>query len=129
MPPATDAAKTRLVITPFGRGERWVRSFDGRVLTTTQREASEGGLIERFGLLELRFRLRVHEGALVYEQAGAALRFWALSVPLPRWMAPCVAAREEAVGPDVTHVHVAVDLPVIGPLISYEGHIQREVPR
>lgn len=126
MPPATGAAKTRLVVTPLGRGERWERSFDDRFLVTTQREAREGGLIERFGPLELRFRLEVMGGALLYRQAGAALRLGALNVPLPRWMAPCVEAREEPAALDLTHVLVAVAVPVIGHLISYEGHIERQ---
>jgi hypothetical protein len=90
MPPATGAAKTRLIVTPLRHGERWERSFDARLLVTTQREASEGGLIERFGSLELRFRLEVRDGAPLFRQAGAALGFGKTSVPLPRWMAPRV---------------------------------------
>ena len=129
MPPATETAKTRLVVTPLGRGERWERSFDDRFLVTTQREAREGGLIERFGMLELRFRLEVQDGALLFRQVGAELRSGPLHFPIPQRLAPRVEAWEEGAGPDTTHVGVAVTVPVIGRLISYEGHIRREVPR
>lgn len=124
MPPAAGAAKVQLIVTPLGRGERWERSFDDRLLITTQREARDGGLIERFGLLELRFRLEVRYGALLFHQAGAALGLGKLKIALPRWMAPRVEAREEPAGPDLTHVRVTVAVPVAGRLISYEGHLR-----
>lgn len=126
MPPATGAAKTRLTVTPSGSGERWERSFDDWLLITTQRQASDGCLIERFGLLELRFRLEVREGTLFFRQAGAALGLGKLRISLPRWMAPRVEAREEAAERDLTHVKVTVAVPVAGRLISYEGHIRRQ---
>jgi hypothetical protein len=126
MPPVTETAKTRLTVTPFGCGERWERSFDEWLLITTQRQASDGCLIERFGLLELRFRLEVREGTLFFRQTGAALRLGKPRIGLPRWMAPCVEAREEAAGRDLTHVRVTVVVPVAGCLISYEGHISRQ---
>lgn len=83
MPPATEAANTRLVISLLGHGERWVRHFDNQYFVSMQREARGGGLIERIGPLELRFRLEVWDGALFYRQVGAALRLGPLRVPLP----------------------------------------------
>ncbi len=126
LPSVTEAADAWLVVTPLGRGERWMRSFDGRLLTSTQWEGSGGRLIERIKLLELQFWLEVRAGALFYRQVGASLRFGPLRVPLPRWMAPRVEAREEPDGAGRMHVLVSVTVPRVGLLVSYEGHIERQ---
>ncbi len=126
MPSATEAANTRLVVTPIGRGERWERSFDEQSLISRQWEAQGGRLLERIKLLELEFRLEIRAGALLYRQVGAALRLGPLRVPLPRRMAPHVEAREEPGGANRTLVAVAVTVPRVGLLISYEGHIERQ---
>lgn len=125
MPRATGAADVRLTITPLGCGERWERSFDGRSLVTTQRGNPDGGLVERVGPLELRFRLEVRDGALFYRPAGADLRFGPLQLPLPRPVAPCVEAREEPDGLLRTRVRVIVTAPFAGLLVSYEGCVER----
>lgn len=126
MPSATEATNTRLVILPLGHGERWVRHFGDQYFVSTQREAFGGGLLERIGPLELRFRLEARDGALFYRQVGAALRLGPLRVPLPRRIAPRVEAKEEPGGADRTHVTVVVTAPWVGLLVSYEGHIKRE---
>ncbi|MGI8749522.1 MAG: DUF4166 domain-containing protein [Thermoleophilaceae bacterium] len=125
VPPATEAASIRLLVTPLGRGERWERSFDGAPLISTQRE-SGGRLVERIGPLELCFRLEVRGGALLYRQAGAALSAGPLAVSLPRVLAPRVEAREEPEGTERTRVSVAVTVPWIGLLVSYSGYIERD---
>lgn len=122
MPPEGDDVAVTLVITREGQGERWERSFGSWPLASTQRTWGAGRLAERFGLLELRFQLEVADGALVYQQVGAALCLGSVRVPLPRWVAPRVAARE-APGklPNHTQVSVQVSSPLCGLLISYEG--------
>lgn len=125
MPLATRTADVRLTITPIGLGERWERSFDGRSLVTTQWAARDGGLVERVGPLEMRFRLDVRDGALFYRHAGTTLRFGPLRVPLPRLVAPCVEALEEPDGTDRTRVQVTVTAPFFGLLVSYDGYVQR----
>lgn len=130
MPPAGDNVAVTLVITRDGPGERWQRSYGGFPLLSTQREWGTGGVAERFGRLELRFRLEVAGGALVYQQLGAALCLGPWRLPLPRRLAPRVAARE-APGdpPNHTHVSVQVSSPLFGLLISYEGALAgAEVP-
>ena len=83
-------------------------------------------MAEQAGLTELRFRLEVRDGGLIYHPAGAALRLGWLRIPLPRWLAPTVTALESpAEAPGQTVVSVRVSLPILGLLISYEGLMTR----
>jgi hypothetical protein len=114
--------------TEDGAAERWHRTFEGRVFDTLQREGGGGLLAERAGLIELLFRLSVEGGALVYKQAGAALRFGPLRVPLPRGLAPRVEARERGdEDGESVHVHVSSGAPLVGPMLSYEGRLRVNV--
>ena len=123
LPPAAQDLATRLSVTRSLDEEIWSRTFGEHRVVTRQREASGGLLAERFGILELRLRLSVVEGGLDYRQVGAALRLGVLGLPLPRWMAPRVTARERPAGADSrsTQVEVQVALPAVGDLISYSG--------
>jgi hypothetical protein len=127
LPTSDDARDTRLVITRGAKTECWARTFGRRSLITIQRELGDGSLGERIGPLELRFRLRVAGGALSYVQAGAALTVGRWGLPLPRWLAPRVEAREEREdGGDRARIHVRISAPVIGFLMSYEGRLHAE---
>lgn len=127
LPTPDDARDTRLVITRDARTERWTRTFGRRSLVTIQRALADGSLAERIGPLELRFRLHVVGGALSYVQAGAALTVGRWGLPLPRWIAPRVEAREEREdGGDRAHVRVRMSAPMIGFLMSYEGCLHVE---
>jgi hypothetical protein len=127
MPSAGEAVPAELVVCAREGGEIWRRTFAGRRLTTTQFPFAGDLLAERLGAVELRFRLEVAAGALVYRQMTAALRIGPLTVPLPRWLRPQVDAREEpAQPPDQAHVIVQVLVPLVGLLIHYEGTIKRE---
>jgi hypothetical protein len=81
-----------------------------------------GVLVERMGIVEMRFRLDVAGGTLNYQTISAALRLVFLRVPLPRWLGPHVTARERGVGEmNQIHVSVEVSVPLLGRLISYGG--------
>jgi hypothetical protein len=122
LPAAGAAVPVTLVITPSTAGEEWRRTFAGRPLVTRQWSQPGRLLVEQAGLTELRFRLEVRDGGLVYHAAGAALRLGWLRVPLPRWLAPTVTARESpAAMPGRIVVSVRVCLPVLGLMVSYEG--------
>jgi hypothetical protein len=128
LPPAAEAVATKLVITPLGCGERWMRRFGDKELVTTQAERTGGVLVERVSIVELWFQLQVSDRALIYRQLGAALRLGPLSVPLPQWLWPRVEAREETDVLNRVRVSVIVTVPLAGVLISYDGHIHREEP-
>jgi hypothetical protein len=126
LPRASDAAETRLVITPGADGERWLRTFDGRRLDTRQYQAGGCQLAERIGVLEFRFRLEASEGSLFYRQLEVAFLCGPARLRLPAAWAPRVEAREDAAGPHQISVHVQVALPALGAVLTYGGTIDIE---
>jgi hypothetical protein len=126
LPRASDAADTRLLVMRSAGGERWRRTFDDRQLDTWQCRTADGALAERFGVLELRFQLAASQGSLVFQQTEAALRWGAVRLRIPAACAPRVDAREDPAGARRIEVHVRVTLPVIGPVITYDGTIEIE---
>jgi hypothetical protein len=123
LPPAGDAVETRLVVTPCAEGETWQRTLGGHPFNSRQYPAGNGDVAERFGLLELRFRRDEIDSGTTFSQTGAALVAGPLRIPLPRRCAPAVSAREDRVGIRTRHIDVRVVLPVVGPVLTYEGSI------
>ncbi len=119
---------TELIITPFDRGEMWMRRFGDKAFVTMQAERGGGILSERLGMVELRLRLEASNGALLYRSIGAAMRVGRLSVSLPAFLSPRVEAREAINGRGRTSVSVAVTLPIAGLLFSYQGDTEKEEP-
>lgn len=127
LPTAGEAVSTRLEITTDSERETWRRDFAGTQVVTCQRESPAGVLAERFGLLEFRFRLCVIDHALCFHQVGVVLCLGHLAVPLPRWLAPQIAARAWAKKNSATvQVAVRVDFPLAGLLVAYEGSMGSE---
>jgi hypothetical protein len=125
LPSAGNDVHVKLVITPHESGERWHRTFGPVPFITEQRAGEDGLMLERIGPTEVRYRLEVAGGALYYRHTGTALRLGPIRLPLPRWLAPHITARESAM-PDEksTHISVKVTLPLIGLLVSYKGYIE-----
>lgn len=87
-----------------------------------------GFLTERVGSIELRFRLVVSEGRLLFHQVAAGLRMGGVRIPLPRWLSPQVTACAWEDGR--MQVSVEVRCPGVGLLCHYEGTLERkETPR
>lgn len=130
LPAAAKAVDIQLLVTARGDGEQWRRMFAGRPLVSLQSGRPDGQLAERIGPVEMRFRLQVVEGALVYQATSAALCLGSLRVPLPHWFSPRVRALERPVGEgDQIDVSVEVRLPLLGCLFAYDGRLTRvEVP-
>ena len=126
LPPAGDAVETRLVVTPGPGGDDWRRTFGHRAMNSRQYPAADGSVAERIGPLELRFRLEPSGAGTTWRQTGAALALWRARLPLPRWCAPRVFAREDRRGADRIGIDVRVELPVVGPILSYAGTIRLE---
>ena len=127
MPAANHRADVRLEITAHGEGERWLRTFGDRTLASLQFEQRGGLLAERVRIMELRFRLEVAHGVLIYRQTGAVLRVGPYCLPVPRWLALQVSARESpGSGPRRTAVFVSVSAPLVGFLLKYEGEVEVE---
>jgi Domain of unknown function (DUF4166) len=126
LPRASDAADTRLVVTRSAGGEQWCRTFDDRRLDTWQYRAGDGALAERFGVLEFRFHLTASQGSLVMRQTDAAFRWGAVRLRIPAAWAPRVDAREDPAGARRIQVHVRVTVPLVGPVLTYDGTIDIE---
>ena len=94
----------------------------------SEQYAGPGGcLVERFGLLDIWFRLAVVDGTLCFRQESVGLSYGALRVPLPRWLAPQITAREWAIPGQVrVQVAVSVSVPLVGLLLAYAGAIAPE---
>jgi hypothetical protein len=125
MPPPADTVDVSVVVTTEPSGECWRRKFGAWPLESVQRIA--GDLVaERFGAIEVRFRLEAADGALWYRFAGAALRLGILALPLPL----LATASERAVGDSAIAVSVDVAMKAIGRIVAYEGTLTRiEVER
>jgi uncharacterized protein DUF4166 len=130
LPPPNAAAQVELIVRPVGESETWLRLFDGKPVITVQRESVSGLLAERFGPIELRFRLSFADHTIHYRQVGVILRLalpFFPEIPLPRWASPHVSAWETAgASESETRVQVEVSAPFAGLLFSYEGKLRRE---
>jgi len=122
LPAAGEAVDVRLQVTAREWGEEWRRTFAGRPLVSAQSNRGAGLLVERMGIVEMRFSLEAVGGALNYQTVSVALRLGSLRVPLPYRLSPRVMAWERDVG-DMNQIHVSVDvtLPLLGRLIAYDG--------
>ncbi len=124
LPAAGEAVAVQLAIIPQGDGEKWNRTFDNRPMTSLQVRRTNGLLAEAMGPMEIRFRLEVVDGALVYHPAGAALRLGPLRIPVPRWLAPSVSAWEKPTGdPECIDVLIQVTSALLGSLVTYGGTV------
>ena len=128
LPAAGQSVPTRLTIESNGKTERWKRYFGATCLLTTQTSDSAGNLVERVKCAELRFRLSVVDGNMLYSQVGAALCIGPLRLSLPRVLWPRVTAHEQAAGTNRTKVCITVSLPMIGLLTSYKGEMKEVTP-
>jgi hypothetical protein len=122
LPEEGEAVDVRLQVTARDNGEEWRRTFAGHPLVSMQYDRVDGLLVERMGITEMRFRLEVIGGALSYQTVSVALRFGSLPIQLPYWLSPRVTAWEKAVdNMNQIYVSVAVNLPLMGRLIAYDG--------
>jgi len=123
------AVRTFLTIVGGEGFEHWRRVFGECRVATRQYEAGPRELAERFGILEIRFRLDARDGSLHYIQRRARFRAGPVRVRIPAALAPRVEAREDPAGPDRIRIAVDIALPGIGRLIAYSGIIHVEGSR
>ena len=98
--------------------EVWTRDFGGHVFRS-ELSAVPGGVAERFGPLRFVFDLPSNTEGL-----AMLLRGWRVfGIPLPRRLAPRIAAREWQED-DRFRFDVAVAMPVIGMIVRYSGWLK-----
>jgi hypothetical protein len=127
LPPEEESVRLRLVVTSIGNGEIWAREFGTWRMASAQREAAPRTLGERFGMMELYFRLEADNGVLRYVDSGAALNIGPIRIRLPGALAPH-GAGSETVSQDGKGIEakIRMSLPLVGLLIAYEGVIHVE---
>jgi hypothetical protein len=124
-PPAGENVPTLLAVERLGDEQVWSRSFGGHTMSSRQRRGAGGLLLERFGSLECRFRLRPTASGIDYDLVGAALVLGGLRLPLPRGLSPQGAATTRAEG-DAMGLDVSLTAPVLGRILRYHGRVRPE---
>lgn len=118
LPPAGEAVPVSVWMEERGGGETWRRDFGGHGFATRLRPSGDR-LVERFGPLGFRMRLRSEPDGLSMPLERVRLG----PLPLPLWLAPRTRAKEFEAGGRF-RFDVAIDLPVLGPLIRYSGWLE-----
>ena len=96
--------------------ERWTRDFGGHVFGSELSE-KRGLVVERFGPIRFAFALPADGKGL-----AMALRRWSIfRIPLPRFLAPRIAAREWQEENGRFGFDVRVAMPLVGPVVRYAG--------
>ncbi len=100
------------------KGERWTRSFSGKIFASHLRKSGRY-LTENFGLLQFQFALPVTDGSLTMVMTGWKFGF----LPLPLFLAPRSEASEwEESGR--FHFDVPITLPLVGLMVHYRGWLE-----
>jgi hypothetical protein len=127
LPRPGESVPAELLIIPERGREIWRRTFGDRTLITRQGAGAGGVLIERYGLLEFSFVLRIENGDLHFDQAEATIRLARFRLRIPEWISPRVSAVCKGVaGLDRTHARVQITVPLIGTVLAYDGDFERE---
>jgi len=122
LPRAGGARRLRVTFERLGAVEVLARRYDDAILTTHQMAAGPAGsalLSERFGPLTLIIRLEPSSTALLFVVETAR---W-FGLPVPRALRPRVEARE-FVADGWYRFDVRIALPLVGPLIRYDGRLR-----
>lgn len=124
MPAAAERAPLLVRFQPVNSfTEQWTRQF-GTQAFSSRLSMEAGLLVERLFPLTLRFRLQVVDGVVHWQLQDA--RVLGL-LPMPRWFAPKVEAREWSVA-DRYHFLAGVSLPGIGLIVRYQGSLDSPIP-
>ena len=118
LPVAGRAVPVTLEVTMTPDGFLWKRTFAGKPLASALRER-DGDLVERFGPLQLAFRL-IDDGPET-EWRTTGMRFGSLRIP--RWLALRVSVVTKLVAPG-WHVDVRIAAPLIGLLCRWHGFME-----
>ncbi|MEH6678388.1 DUF4166 domain-containing protein [Phenylobacterium sp.] len=116
-PPAALDVPVRVRFFEWGGPETWIRTFGSSSFTSKLSER-DGLLIERFGPLQFGFALNGDASGLSMDFR----RWWLGPLPMPRALGPRTKARE-TVSDGIFHFDVAISMPMVGPIIRYEGSL------
>lgn len=99
------------------RLETWTRHFPSQTMRSQLRPDGHY-VVETLGLARLSFELRQTSGQLGMHLSH--MRF--MGITCPRWLMPRVVAEETGQG-DMLHFNIVAELPLVGRVVSYQGHL------
>lgn len=117
-PRSASSGQLRFELTSGFAEETWTRHFPTRTMTSCMRLVA-GQVEESLGAARLTFNLVAAEDRLSMQLAR--MRFF--GVPCPTWMMPRIVAEERGVD-DQLHFHITAELPFVGMVASYRGHLE-----
>jgi hypothetical protein len=124
LPAESEAAPVKLSVRQVAGGELWDRAFPNTRIRSIQLDSGDGLLTEKFGLMEVRFRLSVANGALSYAQAASYLTLGPLRIRIPQALSMRISAVEKAAADGIhPHTSVTIAAPLVGLLAEYEGDL------
>lgn len=112
-----------VTLTPQGNGERWTRSFGGKVFSSVQRPGTGRNawlVTERFGLVTVALALVVRDDRLYL----VPRRWSCAGLPLPRFLLP-TGQTFESEADRCFHFDVEIALPVVGLIVAYSGALRQ----
>lgn len=99
--------------------EYWTRDFGG-VRFSSRLNQSGDYLVESFGPMSFKLTIDGNENGLSMD----LFKGWSVfGIPLPRWLGPSTQAREFQEGDDFCF-DVAINLPLIGNVVRYQGRLR-----
>lgn len=117
-PRSSNSGPIRFELTSGPAEETWTRHFPTRTMTSCMRLVA-GHVEESLGSAKLTFNLVATEGRLSMKLAK--MRFF--GVPCPAWIMPHIVAEERGVD-DQLHFYITAELPYVGRVASYRGHLE-----
>lgn len=117
-PRSASTGPIRFELTSGPAEETWTRYFPTRTMTSCMRLVA-GHVEESLGSARLTFNLVATEGRLSMQLAK--MRFF--GVPCPTWMLPRIVAEERGTD-DQLHFRITAELPFVGRVASYRGHLE-----
>lgn len=117
-PRSASSGPIRFELTSDPTAETWTRHFPTRTMTSSMRLVA-GHVEESLGSARLTFSMVPTEGRLSMQLVK--MRFF--GVPCPTWMLPRIVAEERGID-DQLHFHITAELPFVGRVASYRGHLE-----
>jgi hypothetical protein len=109
---------------PERDGERWTRSFGGRVFSSVHVSGTGKDqylLVERFGIAAFALALVIDGGRLFF----VPRRWSILGMPMPGFLLPG-GSSFEAEEAGLFHFNIEISLPLVGLIVAYKGTLRPE---
>jgi hypothetical protein len=121
LPDRAHAGPIEVVMERVDARERWTRRFCAFGMRTTLRAhpARPGGILERFGMIDGEATIEASPQGLVYRVRGGRVA----GLPLPRLIAPVALAIEGVDAQGRFTFDVTIDVPLVGRIAAYRGHL------